>query len=566
MAGRIFIFIILLASFNLKCFPQYISNDDSLRTILARYGQVKVKIPYSNRETINYLTREVSILSVRDNEINVCLSPLTIEWFIRQKFGYKIEKPDPPKVDLSALNVKQVFEWDKYPAYSQYDSIMQSFAGNYPELCRLDTIGTSINGRLILVLKISDNPHIDEDEPEVFYTSTMHGDETGGFVLMLRLIHYLLDNYSIDNRVRNLVDNLAIWINPLSNPDGTYRNGDIISSPVRFNANGYDLNRNFPDPVIQSGVMQKETIDMIAFMRERRFVISANFHSGAEVINYPWDRWLSRYHADGSWFNSISRAYADTVHIYAPSDYMTDFDNGVTRGSEWYVIFGGRQDFVTYELQGREVTIELDNEYITSPSRLPLLWEYNRRSLLRYLENALYGIQGYVLDADTFEPVRARVFIAGHDKDSSHIYSGTETGSFVRLLSPGIRDLTFSAPGYYNKLVPGISVSPEYRTELTVYLDPVKSNVDTINPQVPLLYPNPAKADIIAILPYDIAGGVNIKIYSSTGMLVTDYITEIYQGVPEKINVSRLSAGAYQVIFINKDKNISYRGRFILIK
>ena len=118
----------------------------------------------------------------------------------------------------------------------------------YPSLCRLDTIGTSINGKLVLALRISNNPGAAATKPEVFYTSTMHGDETGGFILMLRLADYLLSNYNDNPRVKELIDNLDIWINPLANPDGTYNSGDVISSPVRFNANGVDLNRNFPDP------------------------------------------------------------------------------------------------------------------------------------------------------------------------------------------------------------------------------------------------------------------------------------------------------------------------------
>ena len=103
---------------------------------------------------------------------------------------------------------------------------MQSFPKLYPSLCSLDTIGTSINGKLVLALKISDNPAVDEDKPAVFYTSTMHGDETGGFILMLHLADYLLKNYNLDARVKNLIDNLEIWINPLANPDGTYNTGN----------------------------------------------------------------------------------------------------------------------------------------------------------------------------------------------------------------------------------------------------------------------------------------------------------------------------------------------------
>ena len=356
------------------------------------------------------LTRNVSVSSVRDRVTEIILSPLTVEWFISQKFSYSIEEKAEFKGIVTAASVSKAFAWDTYPTYTQYDSIMQSFVANYPALCRLDTIGTSIKGKLVLALKISDNPSDDETEPEVFYSSTMHGDETGGYVLMLRLADLLLKNYYTDLRVKELVDNLEIWINPLANPDGTYNNGNVISYPTRFNSNDIDLNRNFPDPLAPDIVSEKETLDMIEFMRSHRFVISANFHSGAEVVNYPWDRWLSIYHADNDWFNDISRAYADTAHIYSEPGYMSDLDDGVTRGAVWYVVYGGRQDFVTQELHGREVTIELDDQHITPASQLPVLWENNWRSLLGYLENALYGIHGMVFDSQSYTPVACKSF------------------------------------------------------------------------------------------------------------------------------------------------------------
>ena len=145
-----------------------------------------------------------------------------------------LRKKQDLKGIVSAASMSKAFEWNTYPTYTQYDSIMQSFAVNYPSLCHLDTIGTSINGKLVLALKISDNPAVDETEPEVFYTSSMHGDETGGFILMLRLADFLLKNYNDNARVKELVDNLEIWINPLANPDGTYNSGNAISSPVRL--------------------------------------------------------------------------------------------------------------------------------------------------------------------------------------------------------------------------------------------------------------------------------------------------------------------------------------------
>ncbi len=382
MAERLIVILSVLTLFFSESQSQNLTDDNHLRESVARKGQARIITSVQNSKTIAELSRFVSISSVKGKSVEIVISPLTIDWFITQKLNYQIIESDDSKKVMTAACFNQAIGWDLYPTYTQYDSIMQSFSTLYPSLCHLDTIGTSINGKLVLVLKISDNAGTDEDEPETFYSSTIHGDETGGFVLMLRFADYLLKNYPADTRVTNLIDNLEIWINPLANPDGTYRNGDTIISPTRDNANGYDLNRNFPDPITPNTVKQQETLDMIKFMRSHHFVLSANFHSGAEVVNYPWDRW-DRLHADNEWFYSISRKYADTVHANSYPGYMTDLENGITNGADWYIIYGGRQDFVTYELQGREVTIELDDTHVTPAADLNSLWQYNWRSLLK---------------------------------------------------------------------------------------------------------------------------------------------------------------------------------------
>jgi hypothetical protein len=392
----------------------------------------------------------------------------------------------------------------------------------------------------------------------------MHGDETGGFILMLRLADFLLKGYGIDDRITGLLDNLRVWINPLANPDGTYNNGNIISSPVRYNANGIDLNRNFPDPLFPDRGIEKENQDMIRFMRGHRFVISANFHSGVEVVNYPWDRWLSVLHADDDWFHGISRAYADTVHQHAARGYMDDLDNGVTRGAVWYVVRGGRQDFVTQELHGREVTIELDDLYITPVDQLGYLWEYNWRSLLGYIENATFGIHGLVLDADTNSPVPAEIFIRGHDADSSQVYADTLTGRFVRLISPAVWPLTLTAEGYRDTTF-SVTVYDREKTDLTVYMKKGSSDHDTL-PETPSLYPNPVQSILHAVLPELLEGYVDVRLLDQQGRIVRSYAMEYFPGVPMEINVAGLSPGTYTADFRNKVRNKSCRGRFIVIK
>lgn len=556
--------ILLSAFFSSVCFPQAGSNDVLLREIVGKDGQAVVTINLSDKSAINKLSGFVSVSSVKADVVEIVLSPLTLDWFIDQSFEYSItERPDPKGI-ITASDVSEAMEWETYPSYTQYVSIMENFASLYPAICILDTIGTSCNGKYVLVLKLSDNAGTDEDEPEAFYSSTIHGNETGGFVLMLRLADYLLSNYGTDSRVTRLLDELEIWINPLANPDGTYLNGNEITAPVRANAMGYDLNRNFPDPGQSNTIRQQETLDMIKFMRKHHFVISANFHSGEEVVNYPWDRW-SRRHPDDDWFYGISRNYADTVHQYSAPGYMTFLKDGVTNGWDWYSITGGRQDFVTWELQGREITVELDNDYVTPAGNLNSLWEYNRRSFLGYLENALYGIRGYVTDIMTGRPVAAKILIPGHDKDSSLVYSDTLTGSFTRLIAAGSWDLLIKAKGYTDLAAEDVIVAENTHTEVNIMMTPNVNPVDTTDTPVMILYPNPASESLRAVLPEELFGRVNVRIYSISGIRLRDYYDEAIENLALEINVRDLPDGSYTLIISSTESAAISRKRFVVV-
>ena len=69
----------------------------------------------------------------------------------------------------------------------------------------------------------------------------------------------------------------------------------------------------------------------------QHFVMSANTHSGSEVVNYPWDTW-TKLHADDNWWQMVSHEYADLAQLNSPSGYMSGFDDGITNGAEWYII------------------------------------------------------------------------------------------------------------------------------------------------------------------------------------------------------------------------------------
>lgn len=572
MAKHLPVYLLLLVFPLGLLYSQDTGPVTKLRQIVSEKGQAEVTMAFPGKKEIGLISKNVSIGSIRDKTVHIFLSRRTVEWFIQQKYSFSIVERTASKGLTSSSSLEEALQWETYPLYSQYESIMERFALLYPSLCHLDTIGTSIKGKLVLALKISDNAEENEDEPEVFYTSSMHGDEVGGYILMLRLIDYLLQNYQADPRVTRLVDDLEIWINPLANPDGTYRNadgtygnGDIMINPERANSNETDLNRNFPDPAVPGQIVEKENADMIRFMRKHNFILSANFHSGAELVNYPWDS-RSRLHADDSWFYRISRKYADSAQYYsAPAYYMRDEENGVVRGIVWYQIFGGRMDFVTYELHGREITVELDNDFITPASELASLWQYNYRSLLGYLENALYGIHGRVTDALTSKPVPAKIFIRQHDMDSSQVYSDTLTGRFVRMLSPGSWDLLITAGGYRDTLVKNLLV--EDNRKLTLNIKMKASASHRVPAGAPaLIYPNPSASLINIMVPEDISGKVRITIFSQSGVEISDYYSFVNQGIPIQYSVGNLAAGVYNIHITSVLTGSSCTGRFIVFR
>lgn len=453
-------------------------------------------------------------------------------------------------------------DWDSYPGHGEYVNMMLGFHTDYPDICRLDTLGKSVDGRVILAIKITRRPDDKEPEPVFYYTATMHGDETTGYILLLRLADYLLSNYGKDSLVSRLVDNMEIWINPLANPDATYWNGDgEISMPRRFNMNDADLNRNFPgiDGIEHPDDMeyQPENLAQMRFMDSIRPVLSANFHGGIEVVDYPWDA-FSYNHVDDAWFQWASHKYADTAKQRAyPVLYMSSFDDGIVAGWEWYAIKGGRMDYVTYFLHGREVTLEVSNQKFPPGDELPYFWYYNYPSMLQYMESSLFGIQGTVRNKANGEPVEAVVRVQDHEKDRSYTVSNKITGYFTRLIEPGTWNLEVSAAGYNTIIVTDVTVENDRATRLDIHLDQMGTGMherDQLD-----IYPNPFISHSLISYTASIQGRYHIRLYDLKGRLVFDekLIHEMSGRYKYRLDASGLDQGIYILRFISPASTIS---------
>lgn len=355
-----------------------------------------------------------------------------------------------------AVDIAQMEGFNLYPSYSVYVQMMERFAAQHPDICKLIEIGESVNHRKLLAVKISDNVDDEEfNEPEFLYSSTIHGDELCGYNLMLRLIDYLLNNYGSNDYITWLVDNIQIYINPLANPDGVYyENDNVVTNSTRYNANGADLNRSFPtivEPNLQ--YYEPEVKAMMDFASEHYFGISANLHSGSEIVNYPWDSYYANELTlpDNSWFEYICKRYVDTARKVDPEYMISDIaQSGYVFGSEWYKIAGGRQDYMNYFHRCREITIELSNTYILHPDNLDEYWNKNRASLINLIGELLHGVTGRITDVYGDAVPNAEVIVLNKDRTYTTVFANKD-GYYFRYLPPdSIYEFTVFAEGYAN--------------------------------------------------------------------------------------------------------------------
>jgi hypothetical protein len=514
-----------------------------------------------DRSELDGVTRIISIASVASDTVYAYANEE--EWKAFGKLGYKpVELPHPGwGYDHRVSNSpSSMMGWDSYPTYQAYVAMMQQYAANFPSLCKLDTIGLSVQGRLILVLKISKNVNVHEDRPEFLYTSTMHGNETVGYVLLLRLADYLLTQYgqatAEGQRVRNLLDNIEIWLNPLFNPDGTYRLGGdtTVNRAVRSNAHGVDLNRNFPDRLVDSNNTtsgrEAETQAMMLWTQKHNFTLSANFHCGVQVANYPWDNGApsGQYSScpDDAWFIHLSRVYATPN----PDLMGGGFPDGITNGCDWYSIYGGRQDWMYVWNGGREVTVELDNDYNPAGSTLPQRWTNNKESFLAYMEEALKGIRGIVTDAVTHSRIAARVDVASIQ--NAPVFSDPTIGDYHRLLLPGTYSVIVQAPGYESDTVHSVAVNDSLATRVDValnFLTSVPGQGSELPAQSSLSqnYPNPFNPTTTIRYAVHGSGVVTLKIYDVLGREVATLVNERQDPGSYTVvwNASGLAGGVY---------------------
>jgi hypothetical protein len=297
------------------------------------------------------------------------------------------ESPDQPfanSITTPAAFMNPVGSMGGYYTLAEVYNLINTMRTNYPNLVKIDTIGWTFGGnrvgaatpRPIWCVKISDNVATDElTESESMITGLNHAREGMSMMNIIFYMQYLLENYSSNQSIKELVDNRQMYFIPVNNPDGYKYNQD--SNPGgggmhRKNRNitnnttniGTDINRNYElgwnevgigsngvnlgsSTVVTndtyrgpSAMSELETQAMRDFLRTRRIKMNFNHHSFAEALIHPaCVPSVTISTADASFLQNSS-ALMTKYNLYNPGNPFTAI-GAVARGSNDDYFFAG---------------------------------------------------------------------------------------------------------------------------------------------------------------------------------------------------------------------------------
>jgi len=353
-------------------------------------------------------------------------------------------------------------EMGGHRTYSEMAADLQTFHTMYPDITtEVFSIGQTIEGREILGIKVSDNPDIDEDEPEILFDGLTHAREPMGLTICMALIDTLCSNYGSDPNITFLVDNREIFFVPCVNPDGYVYNeqqapggGGMWRKNRRNNGSSYgvDINRNYGfnwgyNNIGSSGSPSSETYRGTApfsepeteairqFCNQHIFTFAQNFHSSGDLMLYSWSV------PDPPWGltpdNATFQSLCQTMNQWAPYTY----------GTSWEIL---------YEVNG-DANDWMYGEQIEKPKSMAFVFEVGPAFwppegiipdlVAENIEPALYMIE----QAENFMPQPVTLVYTGGIIDDA---SGNNNGG----LDPG-ESVTFTPTLQNNGWIAGTGIS-----------------------------------------------------------------------------------------------------------
>ncbi|MBD3224496.1 MAG: T9SS type A sorting domain-containing protein [Caldithrix sp.] len=363
-------------------------NNDQIRYL-------KVSIYLENNEQIKQLNREGLLLDhaavhklpsggrrmiavINESQLQILKeSNLSYSILVQDVIENYRNRPQPTSAELRRMensNGLEGIEFGSMGGYYTFDEVvteLDSMHLLYPDLTTEKTsIGKSIENRDLWMLKISDNPEVDENEPEVFYNGLHHAREPQSMMTVMFFMYYLLENYAADPEVTYLVDNRELYFVPVINPDGYVYNeqtnpdggGQWRKNRREINGGqwyGVDLNRNYgyqwgyddvgssPYPFSDTyrgdaPFSEPETQAIRDFCISRQFELSLSYHSYSNLLIYPWGYEESLVTPDSiTYFDYASTMTQYNRYVYGTGDETVNY---VTNGDSDDWLYGEQTD------------------------------------------------------------------------------------------------------------------------------------------------------------------------------------------------------------------------------
>jgi PKD repeat protein len=409
-----------------------------------RSGEMEVKVflkTQGEADILKSLKLETEAGSPDGTVIRAYLTPLELVRLQSSGLNYK--------VIISNLNQYYSNFWNDrsvpqgYYSYEEIVAIADSLATAFPSICKKFIFGTSVYSRQLAALKISDNVDVDEPEPEILFDGGIHGDEVGGAENLIRYARDLCLGYGIDSTYTNLINSREIWLYYMVNPDGRF-------SMSRYNAYGVDINRDAGymwngEGNSTSAFSQKESKALRACMLENQFVVYTNYHSGTEIIAYPW--------------SYRGNATPDVVHIHELAGVYSSTSGyaNLIYGQGYnimYAINGSYKDvqYGSFGNVGWSIEISVDKQ--PPASQIMTYYNDNKPAMTEMIRRAGYGAEGIVTDSMTGIPIPATIWVSNYYP----VYNDPAIGDYHKYVLPGTYTIRVTANGYKSKTITNVTV------------------------------------------------------------------------------------------------------------
>lgn len=283
-----------------------------------------------------------------------------------------------------------------YYNVTEIESVLDQIHNTYPNLVSAkSSLGQTHEGRDLWMVKVSDNPGVDENEPEVRFDAMHHAREPQGMQTSLWFLLWLVESYGTDPLATYLVNEREIYLIPCVNPDGYAYNesispngGGLWRKNRRNNGDGtfgVDLNRNYsfqwgiddegssPDTIEEvyrgpSAASEPEVQAMISFIANRQFASVLSIHTFSNLWLAPLGYTQSppaneaHYNELGALATEINGYIygAASVVLYFANGTTLDYDHGVQGSLGWTPEIGGGNDGF-WPLQERIVPLAEEN-------------------------------------------------------------------------------------------------------------------------------------------------------------------------------------------------------------